>query len=146
MEEITIYHNPNCGTSRNVLAMIRHAGIEATIIEYLQTPPNRETLLELLQSMGISARELLRTNVPEFEAHGLANQAVAEKDIINAMLADPILINRPIVVTGKGVKLCRPSETLLDILPVPLPSPYIKEDGEIVNPIEVKGEKDVIDD
>ncbi|HFG8524251.1 arsenate reductase (glutaredoxin) [Streptococcus pyogenes] len=146
MEEITIYHNPNCGTSRNVLAMIRHAGIEPTIIEYLQTPPNRETLIELLQSMGISARELLRTNVPEFEAYGLANQAVAEKDIINAMLADPILINRLIVVTRKGVKLCRPSETLLDILPVPLPSPYIKEDGESVNPIEVKGEKDVIDD
>lgn len=88
MEEITIYHNPNCGTSRNVLAMIRHAGIEPTIIEYLQTPPNRETLIELLQSMGISARELLRTNVPEFEAHGLANQAVAEKDVINAMLTD----------------------------------------------------------
>lgn len=146
MEEITIYHNPNCGTSRNVLAMIRHAGIEPTIIEYLQTPPNRETLIELLQSMGISARELLRTNVPEFEAHGLANQAVAEKDVINAMLTDLILINRPIVVTRKGVKLCRPSETLLDILPVPLPSPYMKEDGESVNPIEVKGEKDVIDD
>ncbi|VDC42149.1 Arsenate reductase [Streptococcus canis] len=110
MEEITIYHNSNCGNSRNVLAMIRHVGIKPTIIEYLQTLPRRETLIALLHKMGMTAREFLRSNVSEFETHGLANQAVAEQDIITVMLADSILINRPIVVTRKGVRLCRPSE------------------------------------
>ncbi len=110
MEEITIYHNSNCGNSRNVLAMICHVGIKPTIIEYLQTLSRRETLIALLHKMGITAREFLRSNVSEFETHGLANQAVAEQDIITVMLADSILINRPIVVTRKGVRLCRPSE------------------------------------
>ncbi|MFV8044359.1 arsenate reductase (glutaredoxin) [Streptococcus pluranimalium] len=134
MEEITIYHNPDCGTSRNVLAMIRHAGIEPQIIEYLKTPPSRVELVELLDKMNISARELLRTNVPEFDKHSLSDQNLSDEKVIDAMLADAILINRPIVVTSKGVRLCRPSETVLDILPVSLPSPYTKEDGEIVYP------------
>ncbi|EHI69755.1 arsenate reductase (glutaredoxin) [Streptococcus ictaluri] len=135
MEEITIYHNPNCGTSRNVLAMIRHTGIEPTIVEYLKTPPSQDKLEELLAEMGVSARDILRTNVPEFDSHHLADLSLSEEKILDIMVSNPILINRPIVVTSKGVKLCRPSETLLDILPIPLPSPYTKEDGELVYPI-----------
>ncbi|WP_438832751.1 arsenate reductase (glutaredoxin) [Streptococcus pluranimalium] len=134
MEKIIIYHNPSCGTSRNVLAMIRHAGIEPTVIEYLKTPPSREQLLDLLDKMGITPRELLRKNVPEFDKHGLSDQTLSDEVIIDAMMADAILINRPIVMTNKGTKLCRPSEALLDILPVPLPSPFVKEDGENVHP------------
>ncbi|MFU2194814.1 arsenate reductase (glutaredoxin) [Streptococcus pluranimalium] len=134
MEKIIIYHNPSCGTSRNVLAMIRHAGIEPTVIEYLKTPPSREQLLDLLDKMGITPRELLRKNVPEFDKHGLSDQTLSDEVIIDAMMADAILINRPIVMTSKGTKLCRPSEALLDILPVPLPSPFIKEDGESIHP------------
>lgn len=135
MEKVTIYHNPNCGTSRNVLAIIRHAGIEPQVIEYLQNPPSREKLLDLVAAMGISFQELVRKNVPEYNQHGLDKEAVTEDDILDAMMEDPILINRPIVVTRKGTKLCRPSEALLEILPVPLPSPYTKEDGEVVNPL-----------
>ncbi|MXQ48225.1 arsenate reductase (glutaredoxin) [Streptococcus pneumoniae] len=134
MEKIIIYHNPSCGTSRNVLAMIRHAGIEPTVIEYLKTPPSREQLLDLLDKMGITPRELLRKNVPEFDKYGLSDQTLSDEVIIDAMMADAILINRPIVMTSKGIKLCRPSEALLDILPVPLPSPFVKEDGENVHP------------
>ncbi len=134
MEKIIIYHNPSCGTSRNVLAMIRHAGIEPTVIEYLKTPPSREQLLDLLDKMGITPRELLRKNVPEFDKHGLSDQTLSDAVIIDAMMADAILINRPIVMTSKGIKLCRPSEALLDILPVPLPSPFVKEDGKNVHP------------
>ncbi|WP_407573762.1 arsenate reductase (glutaredoxin) [Streptococcus uberis] len=134
MEEITIYHNPNCGTSRNVLAMIKHAGIEPTVIEYLVNPPSRERLIDLIDAMGISARDLLRINVPEFDKHGLASLDKSDEDIVDAMMKDPILINRPIVITSKGTKLCRPSEKVLDILPKPLPSPYTKEDGEVVYP------------
>ncbi|AEF25359.1 arsenate reductase (glutaredoxin) [Streptococcus parauberis] len=135
MEKVTIYHNPNCGTSRNVLAIIRHAGIEPQVIEYLQNPPSREKLLDLVAAMGISFQELVRKNVPEYNQHGLDKEAVTEDEILDAMMEDPILINRPIVVTRKGTKLCRPSEALLEILPVPLPSPYTKEDGEVVNPL-----------
>ncbi|MFU2205083.1 arsenate reductase (glutaredoxin) [Streptococcus pluranimalium] len=134
MEKIIIYHNPNCGTSRNVLSMIRHAGIEPTVIEYLKTPPSREQLLDLLDKMDITPRELLRKNVPEFDKHGLSDQTLSDEVTIDAMMADTILINRPIVMTSKGTKLCRPSEVLLDILPVPLPSPFVKEDGEIIHP------------
>lgn len=134
MEEITIYHNPNCGTSRNVLAMIKHAGIEPTVIEYLINPPSRDQLLDLIDAMGISVRDLLRTNVPEFDKHGLASLDKSDEDIIDAMMVDPILINRPIVITSKGTKLCRPSEKVLDILPKPLLSPFTKEDGEVVYP------------
>lgn len=135
MEKVTIYHNPNCGTSRNVLAIIRHAGIEPQVIEYLQNPPSREKLLDLVAAMGISFQELVRKNVQEYNQHGLDKEAVTEDEILDAMMEDPILINRPIVVTRKGTKLCRPSEALLEILPVPLPSPYTKEDGEVVNPL-----------
>lgn len=135
MEKVTIYHNPNCGTSRNVLAIIRHAGIEPQVIEYLQNPPSREKLLDLVAAMGISFQELVRKNVPGYNQHGLDKEAVTEDEILDAMMEDPILINRPIVVTRKGAKLCRPSEALLEILPVPLPSPYTKEDGEVVNPL-----------
>lgn len=135
MEKVTIYHNPNCGTSRNVLAIIRHAGIEPQVIEYLQNPPSREKLLDLVAAMGISFQELVLKNVPEYNQHGLDKEAVTEDEILDAMMEDPILINRPIVVTRKGTKLCRPSEALLEILPVPLPSPYTKEDGEVVNPL-----------
>ncbi|MFZ2185474.1 arsenate reductase (glutaredoxin) [Streptococcus parauberis] len=135
MEKVTIYHNPNCGTSRNVLAIIRHTGIEPQVIEYLQNPPSREKLLDLVAAMGISFQELVRKNVPEYNQHGLDKEAVTEDEILDAMMEDPILINRPIVVTRKGTKLCRPSEALLEILPVPLPSPYTKEDGEVVNPL-----------
>lgn len=135
MEKVTIYHNPNCGTSRNVLAIIRHAGIEPQVIEYLQNPPSREKLLDLVAAMGISFQELVRKNVPEYNQHGLDKEAVTEDEILDAMMEDPILINRPIVVTRKGTKLCRPSEALLEILPVPLPSPCTKEDGEVVNPL-----------
>lgn len=134
MEEITIYHNPNCGTSRNVLAMIKHAGIEPTVIEYLINPPSRDQLLDLIDAMGISVSDLLRTNVPEFDKHGLASLDKSDEDIIDAMMVDPILINRPIVITSKGTKLCRPSEKVLDILPKPLLSPFTKEDGEVVYP------------
>ena len=135
MEKVTIYHNPNCGTSRNVLAIIRHAGIEPQVIEYLQNPPSREKLLDLVAAMGISFQELVRKNVQEYNQHGLDKEAVTEDEILDAMMEDPILINRLIVVTRKGTKLCRPSEALLEILPVPLPSPYTKEDGEVVNPL-----------
>lgn len=102
MAEVTIYHNPSCGTSRNVLAMIRQVGIEPRVIEYIQTPPTEETLKELLARMQISVRELLRTNVPEFDKHGLADEGKTDQDIIDAMMVDPILINRSIVVTEKG--------------------------------------------
>lgn len=132
MEEVIIYHNPNCGTSRNVLAMLKHAGISPTIIEYLKTPPSREQLVALLAEMKMSARDLLRKNVSEFEKHGLADEKLSEEDILDAMVEDAILINRPIVVTERGTKLCRPSETVLDLLPDDFPFPFVKEDGEVL--------------
>jgi arsenate reductase len=114
---ITIYHNPACGTSRNVLGLIRATGIEPTIIEYLKTPPTREKLLELIAAMKISVRDLLRQKGTPHDELGLAVPALSDDALIDAMLAHPILINRPIVVSPLGVKLCRPSETVLDILP-----------------------------
>ena len=132
MNQVTIYHNPNCGTSRNALAMMRAVGIEPQIIEYLKTPPTEKELKELLVQMGISAKELLRTNVPEFEKHHLKEDK-SEQDIIDAMMIDPILINRPIVVTEKGTLLCRPSERVLEVLPKSLDKDFIKEDGEIIS-------------
>ncbi|AEH56849.1 arsenate reductase (glutaredoxin) [Streptococcus parasanguinis] len=132
MEQVTIYHNPNCGTSRNALAIIRAVGIEPTIIEYLKTPPTEQKLRQLLLQMNMSARELLRTNVPEFEEYDLQKDKT-EQDIINAMMVEPILINRPIVVTDKGTLLCRPSEKVLNILPKSLDKDFIKEDGEIIS-------------
>ena len=129
---ITIYHNPNCGTSRNVLALIRHAGIEPQVIEYLKNPPSETTLRNLIKRMGITPRQLLKTNVVPYETLGLQNEKLSDDALISAMLREPILINRPIVVSEKGVKLCRPSETVLAFLP-PFAIPFVKEDGEIIN-------------
>jgi arsenate reductase len=114
---VTIYHNPDCGTSRNVLGFIRNAGIEPTIIEYLQTPPDRETLVGLLKKMGMRPRELLREKGTPYAELGLGASHWTDDELIDQMLAHPILINRPIVVTPWGVKLCRPSETVLELLP-----------------------------
>ena len=129
---ITIYHNPACGTSRNTLALVRNSGVEPTVTHYLETPPSRETLVTLIAAMGIPARGLLRTNVPPFEALGLAEERFGDDELIDAMLDHPILINRPIVVTPLGTKLCRPSEVVLDILPSPQQGAFTKEDGEQV--------------
>jgi arsenate reductase len=128
---ITIYHNPACGTSRNTLAMIRQSGVEPTVVAYLETPPSRETLANLLAAMGIGARDLVRTKgVPE--AVLAAAEGAADDRLLDVMVAHPILINRPIVVTPLGTKLCRPSEAVLDILPDPDIGPFVKEDGEVV--------------
>ncbi|HWK37370.1 MAG TPA: arsenate reductase (glutaredoxin) [Hyphomicrobium sp.] len=129
---ITIYHNPNCGTSRNTLAMIRQSGEEPEIIEYLSAPPSRETLVQLLDRMGISARELLREKGTPYAELDLGNPKWTQDELIDFMVRHPILINRPIVVTPLGVKLCRPSEAVLDILPNPNIGIFTKEDGEIV--------------
>ena len=129
---VTIYHNPACGTSRNTLALIRNAGIEPTVIEYLKTPPDRETLESLIERMGVPARALLREKGTPYADLGLDKDHWTQAQIIDQMLAHPILINRPIVVTSWGVKLCRPSEALLDILPVPQRGPFKKEDGELL--------------
>lgn len=129
---ITIYHNPACGTSRNTLALIRNSGVEPTVIHYLETPPSRATLLALIAAMGMPVRDLLRQNVPPYEALGLAENKFSDDELVDAMLAHPILINRPIVVTPLGSKLCRPSEVVLDILPSPQQGAFSKEDGEQV--------------
>ncbi len=129
---ITIYHNPACGTSRNTLAMIRQSGEEPVVIEYLKDPPSRERLVELLRAMGISARELLRQKGTPYDALGLSGPKWTEEELIDFMLEHPILINRPIVETPKGTRLCRPSEAVLDILPNPDIGAFTKEDGEVV--------------
>lgn len=131
MSAITIYHNPECGTSRNTLALIRNAGIEPNVIHYLETPPSRSELVALIAAMDMPVRELLRKNVPPYEALGLA-EARSDDELIEAMLAHPILINRPIVVSPLGTRLCRPSEVVLDILPTPQQGAFTKEDGERV--------------
>jgi arsenate reductase len=128
---VTIYHNPSCGTSRNTLAMIRKSNEEPDVIEYLKTPPDRARLLELVRAMGISVRELLRRKGTPYAELGLADPKWSDDELIDFMLAHPILINRPIVVTAKGVKLCRPSEAVLDLLENPVTS-FVKEDGEHV--------------
>lgn len=132
MSAITIYHNPACGTSRNTLELIRNSGTEPTIILYLETPPSRDELVTLIMNMGITVRALLRQNVEPYESLGLSDEKFTDDELIDAMLAHPILINRPIVVTSVGTKLCRPSEAVLDILPDPQQGPLTKEDGEIV--------------
>ena len=126
---VTIYHNPSCGTSRNTLAMIRESGEEPEVIEYLKTPPDRARLIALVQAMGISVRALLREKGTPYAELGLADPKWSDGELIDFMLAHPILINRPIVVTPKGTKLCRPSETVLDLLDRPVTS-FVKEDGE----------------
>jgi arsenate reductase (glutaredoxin) len=126
---VTIYHNPACGTSRNTLALIRNSGEEPVVIEYLKTPPGRAELVDLINRMGISVRDLVRRKGTPFDELGLDDPALTDDQLIEAMLAHPILINRPIVVTPKGVKLCRPSEAVLDILPRPQQGAFTKEDG-----------------
>ena len=130
--DATIYHNPQCGTSRNTLGLIRNAGIEPTVIEYLKNPPDRATLVDLIQRAGLSVRDAVREKGTPFAELGLDNPATTDEQLIDAMLAHPILINRPFVVTPAGVRLCRPSEAVLDILPVPQQAAFTKEDGEAV--------------
>jgi arsenate reductase len=139
MTDVTIYHNPDCGTSRNTLALIRNAGVEPTVIEYLKNPPDRETLESLISRMGIRARELLREKGTPYAELDLADTHWTDDELVDHMLAHPILINRPIVITPWGVKLCRPSEAVLDILPLPQRAPFAKEDGELV--IDAQGHR-----
>ena len=139
MSAITIYHNPACGTSRNVLALIRNSGEDPTVIEYLKTPPDRATLERLLTEMGRPVREILRQKGTPFDELGLADPKWTDEQLIDFMLQHPILINRPIVVTPMGTRLCRPSEAVLDILPRPQQGAFIKEDGETV--IDAKGQR-----
>ena len=128
----TIYHNPDCGTSRNTLAMIRASGTEPVVIEYLKTPPTRGELRDLVLRMGVPLRDVLRRKGTPHDALGLDDPALTDDALLDAVGAHPILLNRPIVVTPKGVRLCRPSERVLDILERPLPADYVKEDGERV--------------
>lgn len=132
MNKITIYHNPACGTSRNVLEMIRASGTEPEIIEYLKTPPSREKLTQLIAEMGNGVRHLLREKGTPFDALGLSDISLSNDVLIEAMLQHPILMNRPIVVSDKGVKLCRPSEQVLSLLNHDLEHDFVKEDGEVV--------------
>ncbi|MCE1160206.1 MAG: arsenate reductase (glutaredoxin) [Burkholderiales bacterium] len=130
---ITIYHNPKCGTSRNTLAMIRHAGFEPTIIEYLKNPPTRAQLIQLITDAGLSVREVMRSKEAIFDELGLQDVNLSDEVLMDAMMAHPILINRPIVVSELGTKLCRPSEVVLDILPASAQGgTFTKEDGEVV--------------
>ncbi|RDI96805.1 arsenate reductase (glutaredoxin) [Dyella solisilvae] len=135
---VTIYHNPDCGTSRNTLALIRHAGIEPTIVEYLQKPFGREQLIKLLDEAMLRPREALREKGTPYAELGLDGAGVTDAMIIDAMLEHPILVNRPFVVSPLGTRLCRPSEVVLDILP-PVTKPFIKEDGEVV--IDIDGRR-----
>jgi arsenate reductase len=128
---VTIYHNPSCGTSRNTLAMIRQAGTEPEIIEYLKNPPSRQRLIRLIEAMGLTVRGLLREKGTPYAELGLADPKWSDDQLLDFMLAHPILINRPIVVSPKGTRLCRPSEQVLDLLENPVPS-FVKEDGEKV--------------
>src|ERR1700750_2760274 len=129
--DVVIYHNVDCGTSRNTLAMIRNAGIEPHVVEYLKTPPSRTLLQQLIARMGCSVRELLREKGTPFHELGLGNPKLSDDELLDAMMAHPILINRPIVVTPNGVRLCRPSEQVMDLLP-PQRAAFVKEDGERV--------------
>ncbi|MDR7941463.1 glutaredoxin-dependent arsenate reductase [Enterobacter soli] len=139
MSNVTIYHNPACGTSRNTLEMIRNSGIEPTIIYYLDTPPTRDELVKLIADMGITVSALLRKNVEPYEQLGLADNAFTDEQLIGFMLQYPILINRPIVVTALGTRLCRPSEVVLDILPESQQGAFMKEDGEQV--VDAQGKR-----
>lgn len=132
MADVTIFHNPACGTSRNTLALIRHAGIEPTIIEYLKTPPSREELRQLLAEMGISVRELLREKGTPYGELGLGDPQWTDDQLLDFVQQHPILMNRPVVRTRLGTKLCRPSEAVLELLPVGKLAPFTKEDGELV--------------
>lgn len=132
MTDVTIYHNPECGTSRNTLALIRNAGVEPKIVEYLKTPPNRILLEDLIAKAGLTVREAIRQKGTPYDELGLDNPELTDEELLDAMLEHPALINRPFVVTPWGVRLSRPSEVVLDILPLPQKGPFAKEDGEIV--------------
>lgn len=136
---IVIYHNPACGTSRNTLALIRNAGIEPTVIEYLKTPPDRATLKAVIARMGVAVREALREKGTPYAELGLADPKWSDDELIDFMLQHPILINRPIVVTPLGARLCRPSEAVLDLLPADQKAAFAKEDGEVV--IDTQGRR-----
>lgn len=137
--DIVIYHNPECGTSRNTLAMIRNAGIEPHVIEYLKTPPSRALLVELIERGGITPRDLLREKGTPYAELGLGDAALSDEALVDAMMAHPVLINRPLVVSPIGVKLCRPSEVVLDLLPEPQQGAFTKEDGEKV--VDASGQR-----
>lgn len=139
MSTVTIYHNPQCGTSRNTLALIRNAGIEPQVVLYLDQPPTRGRLVQLIRDCGLSVRGLLRDKGELFESLGLADPGKTDDELLDAMAAHPILINRPIVVTPMGTRLCRPSERVLDILEAPQQGPFAKEDGEVV--IDAQGRR-----
>ncbi|WNH48363.1 MULTISPECIES: arsenate reductase (glutaredoxin) [Stenotrophomonas] len=128
-----IYHNPRCGTSRNTLALIRHAGIEPQVVDYLRTPPTRQKLAELIAAAGLQVRDAIRSKEAPYAALGLADAALSDEALLDAMVANPILIQRPLVQTGLGTRLARPSEVVLEILPV-IATPFTKEDGEVVKP------------
>ena len=132
MIDIIIYHNPDCGTSRNTLGLIRNAGIEPHVVEYLKTPPVRALLVQLIDRAGITSRDLLREKGTPYAELGLTDATLSDETLIDAMMAHPILINRPLVVSPLGVKLCRPSEAVLDLLPTPQRAAFSKEDGERV--------------
>jgi len=136
---VTIYHNPDCGTSRNTLAMIRQSGIEPIVIEYLKTPPSRSRIVELVAAAGMSLRDALRKKDTPYEALGLADPAKTDDELLDAIEAHPILLNRPFVETSIGTRLCRPSEVVLDILANPDIGPFTKEDGEII--IDAEGKR-----
>ena len=135
----TIYHNPDCGTSRNTLAMIRNAGIEPTIIEYLKNPPTRAELIKIIMDAGLTVRQAIREKSTPYAELGLDNPAFADDQLLDAMLEYPILINRPFVITPLGTRLCRPSEVVLDILPATHKGPFFKEDGERI--LDEKGQR-----
>ncbi|MBD0416212.1 arsenate reductase (glutaredoxin) [Oryzicola mucosus] len=136
---VTIFHNPECGTSRNTLAMIRNAGIEPTVVEYLKTPPARTALESMIADAGLSVREAIREKGTPYEALGLGDPSLTDEQLLDAMMEHPILINRPFVVTPLGTRLCRPSEVVLDILPDTHRGAFVKEDGERV--LDEKGER-----
>ncbi len=137
--EITIYHNPKCGTSRNTLALIRNTGVEPQVIDYVSNPPSREVLKDLITKAGLTVRDAIREKGTPYAELGLDSPALSDDELLDAMLAHPILINRPFVVTPNGVRLCRPSELVLDILPSPQKGPFTKEDGEVV--IDAEGRR-----
>ena len=137
--DIVIYHNPECGTSRNTLAMIRNAGIEPHVIEYLKTPPSRALLVKLIDRAGITPHDLLREKGTPYADLGLGDATLSDDTLVDAMMAHPILINRPLVVSPLGVKLCRPSEVVLDLLPEPQQGAFAKEDGEKV--VDASGQR-----
>jgi arsenate reductase len=139
MSTVTIYHNPQCGTSRNTLALIRNAGLEPRVVHYLETPPTRDELVRLIEACGLSVREVMRSKGDLFDELNLGDEKWSDEQLIDFMVEHPILINRPIVVTERGTLLCRPSERVLDILVQPQQGPFTKEDGEVV--IDAQGRR-----